>query len=306
MVGDHRRPAAAVVVEGGHMSGAWLGADVGADYEIGSVSKALTGLLYQDAVDRGEVAPHTTLGELLVPPDSRLGDIRLETLATHRSGLPRLPRAAQPIRRTWELWRHGSNPYGETLNELLDQVAEVAPGRPRPHYSNLGFELLGHAVARAVGTSFADLVAGRLAGPLDLRGVFLPTDASDLRTTSLAGVDRRGRPRDPWTGEALGPAGGIRATITDMGRLVFALVDGTAPGIRALEPVAPYGRHVRIGAGWITIEVGGSPIAWHNGGTGGFRSWVGVNAQRGRGGAVLSATTRSVDRFGFDLLAAPR
>ena len=38
----------------------------------------------------------------------------------------------------------------------------------------------------------------------------------------------------PSTGEALAPAGGIRATITDMSVLLRALLDGTAPGILAL------------------------------------------------------------------------
>lgn len=149
MIGAHRRPVAAVVVDRGGMSAAWLDADVAADYEIGSVSKGLTGLLYQDAVERGEVTSDTTLGELLVPADSALASVRLGALAGHRSGLPRLPRSAPAIRRTWALFRDGTNPYGETLAERLDQAATVAPGRARPRYSNLGFELLGHAVAAA-------------------------------------------------------------------------------------------------------------------------------------------------------------
>lgn len=286
------------------MAGAWIGADIKADYEIGSVSKAITGLLYQDAVERDEVTPDTTLGQLLVPPSSPLSDVSLGDLATHRSGLPRLPRSARPIRKTLTLLRRGTNPYGESLEGLLEQAASTQPGRRRPSYSNLGFELLGHGIAAAVGTTYADLVSNRLAAPLGLDGMYTPAGVGDLRPTALVGSDRRGRSRESWTGEALGPAGGIRATITDMGLLVSALVDGSAPGVAALEPMAPFGRNARIGAGWVTLEFGEFPIAWHNGGTGGFRSWVGVDTQRRRGAAVLSATTRSVDRFGFDLLAS--
>ena len=36
-----------------------------ADFEIGSISKGITGLLYADACARGEIGPDTTLGELL-------------------------------------------------------------------------------------------------------------------------------------------------------------------------------------------------------------------------------------------------
>src|SRR5690606_13399432 len=133
-------------------------------------AKAITGLLYRDAVDRGEVTPETTLGQLLVPPESAVAGVGLGALATHRSGLPRLPRAAQPLRKTLTLFRRGTNPYGETLAELLAQVETVQPGATKPRYSNLGFELLGHAVAAGAGTNYADLVASRLAGPLTRPG----------------------------------------------------------------------------------------------------------------------------------------
>jgi len=36
--------------------------------------------------------------------------------------------------------------------------------------------------------------------------------------------------------EAIAPAGGIRASIDDMARLVQTLIDGSAPGIAALDP----------------------------------------------------------------------
>ncbi|MDQ1057290.1 CubicO group peptidase (beta-lactamase class C family) [Arthrobacter globiformis] len=36
------------------------GASLAADFEIGSVSKGITGLLYADALSRGELGPDTT------------------------------------------------------------------------------------------------------------------------------------------------------------------------------------------------------------------------------------------------------
>nr|BFE50687.1 hypothetical protein GCM10017745_41140 [Saccharothrix mutabilis subsp. capreolus] len=80
----------------------------------------------------------------------------LSALSTHTSGLPSL--AAAPIGKTLALWFKGTNPYGETLDQLLAQARTVRPGPPRPRYSNLGFQLLGHALAAAAGTPFATLV----------------------------------------------------------------------------------------------------------------------------------------------------
>jgi CubicO group peptidase (beta-lactamase class C family) len=280
------------------------GADDDADFEIGSISKGVTGLLYADALARGEVRPATTLGELLPLGDVPVAGVTLASLSTHRSGLPRLPKSAQPWRRTFALWRHGTNPYGESLDELLDQARGVVPAAsPRPGYSNFGFELLGHAVAAGAGMPYAELVRRRLTEPLGLGACYVPATAAELGPGALVGRSRSGRPREPWTGEAIGPAGGIRATITAMARLTTALLDGSAPGTAALDPVADLSGRVRIGAAWIVLQGKGRSVTWHNGGTGGFRSWLGLDRAAGTGVVVLSATTRSVDRRGFESLA---
>ncbi|MEU5896628.1 serine hydrolase domain-containing protein [Streptomyces venezuelae] len=303
LLGPRHPVAAAAVVtpEGTHVAS--RGTDADADFEIGSVSKAVTGLLYADALTRDEITPDTRLGELLPLGDAPAAQVTLRALSTHRSGLPRLPRSAQPWRRTMTLWRHGTNPYGENLDQLLDQTRDVPLGTPRSRYSNLGYELLGHALARAATTTYPELVQQRIAGPLELDCFYVPGTADELRPAALRGRSRRGRPRQPWTGEGLGPAGGIRASITSMARFTAAILDGIAPGTAALDPVAPIGGGARIGAAWITVQVKGRPITWHNGGTGGFRSWLGLDRGTGTGVVLLSATAASVDRQGFTLLA---
>ncbi|GGS53910.1 hypothetical protein GCM10010171_56270 [Actinokineospora fastidiosa] len=299
-----RHPVAAVAVVSPQGTAlACRGANLDADFEIGSIAKGVTGLLYAEALARGEVGAHTSLGELLPLGDAPAARVTLESLSTHRSGLPSLPRSARPWRRTIALWRHGTNPYGEDLGQLLVQARGVPLGRPRPRYSNLGFELLGHALARAAGTTYAQLLHRRIAAPLELDHFYTPATADQLRPGALTGRSRRGEPRQPWTGEALGPAGGIRASITTMARLTAALLDGTAPGVAALDPVASFGTGAHIGAAWITIQRKDRSITWHNGGTGGFRSWLGLDRGAGTGVVILSATAAAVDRHGFTLLA---
>lgn len=301
-LGQRHPVFAAATVTPSDVTVAVQGTEVGADFEIASISKGLTGLLYVDALARGEVTGDTTLDRLLPLDGVPAGRVTLASLSTHRSGLPGLPRSAQPVRRTLALVRNGTNPYGEDLDQLLDQARGVAVGKPRPRYSNFGFELLGHALASAAGTTYASLLRDRLAVPLDLACLSVPASPDQLRAESLRGRSRWGAPRDPWTGEALGPAGGVRACIQDMARLASALLDGSAPGIGALEPVAPLGRGARIGAGWVVTAMGPRDLTWHNGGSGGFRSWLGLDRAAGTAAVVLSATSASVDRHGFALL----
>ncbi len=232
------------------------------------------------------------------------GGLLLADVATHRAGLPRLPPSSGALRRTLALWRQGTNPYGETLAELVDQAGPVTPRRPgRSAYSTLGYELLGHALAGATGITYVELLRSRLAEPLALDVLYAPATGSEVRPDGLVGRSRRGRPMEPWTGEALAPAGGIRASLDAMVTLTAALVDGSAPGVAALDPVAPLGRGARIGAAWITLDARGHRVTWHNGGTGGFRTWLGVDRDAGTGVVLLSATASPVDRHGFALLA---
>lgn len=303
MLGRRHAVAAVATVREGRIAVAAVGAPVEADFEIGSVSKGITGMLYADALERSEVSRATTLGELLPLGQCAAARVTLQSLSTHSSGLPRLPRSAQPLRRTLRLWRHGTNPYGETLAELMEQVRDVRiASRAKPQYSNLGFELLGHAVASAAGMPYRELLRERITEPLTLESMYAPSSPSELRSTAVQGRSRRGRVVEPWTGEAIAPAGGIRSSIGDMGMLADALLQGVAPGVAALEPVADFWRSVRVGAGWITLGLRGHVITWHNGGTGGFRSWMGLDRQAGTAVVVLSATAVSVDRHGFRLL----
>lgn len=279
-----------------------LGAPLDAEYEIGSISKGVTGLLYADALARGEIGTSTTLAEVLPLGDTAVAGITLSALSTHTSGLPRLPASAKPLRKTVALLRHGTNPYGEGVDELLVQARGVKLGRAKPRYSNLGFELLGHAIASAAGAPYAELVRARVAEPLGI-GLYVPARREELRPAALIGTTRKGKRREPWTGEAIGPAGGIRATIGDMARLASALLDGSAPGMAALEPVRRFGGPaMQIGAAWMILDRKGRVITWHNGGTGGFRSWMGLERATDRAVVLLSANSAKVDRRGFELL----
>jgi len=305
LVGSRHPVSAVALVSPEGTSIASRGTDLDSDFEIGSVSKGITGLLYRDAIDRGEVTPGSTLGQLLPLGATPAAHITLHALSIHSSGLPRLPKSAHPLRRTVQLWRHGSNPYGESLTELIEQAAGVELGTPRPRYSNFGFELLGHAIARAAGTTYAELLRERITEPLGLDHTYAPLTPGDLRPGALAGRSNHGKTQEPWTGEAIAPAGGIRSTIGDMARLTEALLDGSAPGVSALDPVAAFGMGGQIGAAWITVQATRASITWHNGGTGGFRSWMGVNRAAGTGVVILSATSVSVDRHGFRMLTDP-
>lgn len=301
-LGKHQ-PIAAVGVstEEGARIASW-GCDLAADFEIGSISKGVTGMLYADAIARGEIDEGTLLGDCLAGLSSDLAQTPLRALSIHRGGLGVLPSQDSLIAASWRAWRKGENPYAGSLAQLLDKLGSERPKSPKPRYSNLGFQLLGHAVAVAAGAGYADLVERRLAEPLRLESFYVPESADQIRSTAVSG-SQSGRPVPSWHGEAIGPAGGVRGSVASMVGLMSALLSGEAPGLSSLDPVAPMGRGLSIGSGWMVLEAKGRTVTWHNGGTGGFRSWMGMDRAARVGVVVLAATSRSVDRAGMVLLS---
>jgi hypothetical protein len=95
---------------------------------------------------------------------------------------------------------------------------------------------------------------------------------------------------------------GVRSTEADLSRLVLATMAGTAPGADAAEPRFAADDGDRIGYGWFTHRYGNRTITWHNGGTGGFRSYVAFDRASGRGVVVLSNTDRAVEWIGLRML----
>jgi hypothetical protein len=85
-------------------------------------------------------------------------------------------------------------------------------------------------------------------------------------------------------------------------RLATATQAGAAPGAGAGTPRFTADDNERIGYAWFTRRYGDREITWHNGGTGGFRSYVAFDRVSGQSVVVLGNTDRAVDWIGLRLL----
>src|SRR5580704_17433633 len=138
-------------------------------FEIGSITKVFTALLMADMAQRGEVAFDDPVAKYLPPegrphPYDKDGAITLLDLATHTSGLPRSPPNLEP--------KDPDNPYADYTAARLyaflsSYTSQFQPGTSF-EYSNLGFGLLGHALALRAGCPYEDLLLDRICAPLGL------------------------------------------------------------------------------------------------------------------------------------------
>ena len=303
-LGGHRH-VSAVVSDGGQQRFAGFGADETTEFEIGSVTKTFTGALLAVAVEEGELELTTTVGEILGEQagTSALSGTTLAALASHTSGLPRLAltSAAGAVLRT--LLR--KDPYlGVDADRLVADALAAPLSEPGTAvYSNLGVALLGQLLARAAGTDYASLLSTRILRPLQLSATAAAISPNHLPADAPRGRGASGLPQAPWTMDGSAPAGGIRSTATDMVAYLTATMDGSAPGASApeVQHTDPDGR--RTALCWMIEDLGGgSPVTWHNGGTGGFSSFVGWNPEARRGVVLLADSARSLDDLGAVIL----
>jgi CubicO group peptidase (beta-lactamase class C family) len=273
-------------------------------FEIGSITKTITAFLLAEAVARGEVALDDTLAARLPARVGKgaAGAISLGELATHTSGLPRVPADARFFR---SLLLRPRDPYRGYREADLDRYLATwqRPAKRSFSYSNVGFSLLGEALSRAAGQPYADLVRDRFAAPLGLRSTWIEVPAAERGRIAL-GHDQNGDRAPSWTLGTSIPAGGVRSTAHDLAVYLTAARDGSLPHAatlftaRAETSVAGRG----IGLGWLVDRRHGADLVWHDGGMGGYRSFVGLNRRTGRGVVLLASAEREVTDLGLHLL----
>ncbi|MER7670777.1 serine hydrolase domain-containing protein [Kitasatospora sp. NPDC096128] len=291
-------------------------------FDIGSVTKVFTSLtlakLALDGVVRLDEPLAEALEEVLPRPaavPTRHGEaITLRHLATHTSGLPRLPRG-MVLRGL--LRPNQPDPYAHcTTERILSGLARTrlrsVPGRDF-RYSNLGAGLLGLALAHRADTGYGELVAREVCTPLGLTDTCLRSDAE--QSARLApGHAPGGRPVPSWDFAALPGMGGLRSTAADLAAFLRAQLAAEREPDAPLAPSMLLTRETRhrvnpcawTHLGWLGhrlhAQQGRHLQLWHNGGTGGSSSFLAFDPEQQVGVVVLANSRRPVDAAGTALL----
>ena len=284
-------------------------------FEIGSVTKVFTALALAKMVNDGTLKLDDSISRFLPEgvssPKMDDAEITLRHLATHTSGLPRLPDNFRPT------VKDRLNPYASySTRDLHDGLATVKmrskPGR-RSSYSNYGYGLLGNILELKSGKSYETLIQECVCTPLGLRNT----------TTHLSGEQKQrltpghapnGKVVPNWEGDTLAGCGMIRSNAEDLLKFIGANLAETdsdiSKALQMAQQVHFKGLSRDIGLGWQINKgtLGGPTLYWHNGGTGGYVSFVGFDKKHQTGVVVLSnygaalVGDTSTDQIGMNLL----
>lgn len=263
--------------------------------EIGSVTKVYTALLLADAIERREIAEDATIGDVYEGElPGAVASIPLVDLATHHSGLPRLPSM------------EGSDPqdpyahFDEAALWVALEAAEV--GSPGFAYSNFGAAALGQLIAAHLERPYEALLEERIFEPLAMNDTGFEKDGL------VSGHAFYGGGGGPWHLGSFAPAGGIVSTAADQLRFLEAQLS---------PPDSPLGRAIersqralaaadggRVAHGWMVAPTG---ARWHNGQTGSFHAFLAFDRSARVAVAVLADTAAmEVDEAGQRLVDALR
>ena len=276
-------------------------------FEIGSITKVFTSTILAKLAEEGRISLDDPVQKLLahtiLVPKGKERQITLKDLATHSSGLPRMPSNFSP--------KDPGNPYADyTVLQmgqfLMKHKLQRQPGE-KSEYSNLGMGLLGHALALKSGFDYESLVESKICGPLGMSNTRITLDDSDLERLAI-GHDYDGTPVSNWDLPALAGAGAIRSTTGDMLKFLAAQLglqksdlDAAIAMTQQVQYENPETQPYDLGLGWMLQRNG--KIIWHNGGTGGYSSFCGMLTEKKIGVVVLGNTSSEyVTLLGFKLL----
>ena len=279
-------------------------------FEIGSISKVFTGTLLADLVQEGKVGLDDPVQKFL-PATAKLPtrngkSITLRNLSEQNSGLPRMPNNFRPADQ--------SNPYADySVQQMYDFLAGYTlprdPGE-KFEYSNLGVGLLGHALSLAAGKPYEELQRERIWAPLGMEHTAI-TFTPWMKAHLALGHDEQGNVVANWDIPTLAGAGAIRSTMNDMLKFLEANLHPERGRLQramafAQEERAPAG-NMGIGLNWLRFHFGADTIVWHNGGTGGYRTFIGLQPSQKRGVIIMTNTTGAgADDIGIHLLDPSR
>jgi len=292
-------------------------------WEIGSITKVFTGVALASEVESGRLELDQPLRSLLpaevpLPPGGE--QITLGHLTSHTSGLPRLPQNMSALGLAKMVFV-GGNPYASYSESDFCEGLRLAklhckPGE-RPEYSNFGTGLLGWVLAKRNGVTYEEYIRRIVCEPLGMESTRIALGSTGqanlaqgyrwIRKFGPFIVALRSR---PWTlPNPFAGAGGLRSTGGDMLRFLNANMHPEGWPIagalrKAQEERVREDEKTAIGMNWIRSRYAWCecPVIWHNGGTGGYRSYLGFTEDGRAGVVVLSNSAQGVDELGLRIL----
>jgi CubicO group peptidase (beta-lactamase class C family) len=175
-------------------------------------------------------------------------------------------------------------------------------------YSNYGAALLGHVLTKVASQNYEKLVRERIIVPLKMKRTSIVVNAKQ-RKSIAAGYDRFGKPVISYNDfDFFEAAAAIRSTVNDL--LLFASanlgltktrLDSAIRLSHTIQDTTGM-TNLEVALGWHSLNRHGRQILWHNGQTGGFKSFLGIDKEKKKAIVILTNGGNTVDDIALHAL----
>ncbi len=277
-------------------------------FEVGSISKVFTSAILAELVTRDRLQLDEPIAYHLDFELNNGAGITFRQLASHTSGLPRLPSGF-----FMQSMLNMNNPYKnydeEKLRSYMREDMELEqPPDSAYNYSNVGAGILGYVLTQIADKPYEQLLQEMVFKPYGMERS--TADRSMVKEWVISGLNQQGNPTPNWDFDALAGAGAILSTAEDLSKFARANFNPANQVLRMQrEKVFTVNDLIDLALGWhILKRKSGEQWHWHNGGTGGYRSSFGIHVPSKRGVVVLSNISSghnksdAIDRLCFKLM----
>ena len=282
-------------------------------YSIGSVTKVFEATALMEQRDAGRlqlddpVDKHIAQIWYLGPNGARVSPT-FRQLASHTAGLP-------------DGMPNGLRTVPQLYTRLEKMKAKTAPGA-KYSYSDVGFVVLGQAVAQIAGENYHEYMHRHIFEPLGMKSTAY--ELSRLSGLPLAAAYTSLQSgASGWTGHDAGihnpfpPSGSILSTVNDLSRFIMLhfrddrAILPAADFAEMQQPIAPTGGPGHVGIGWFMSPYHGAQMVKKDGGVAGFTSQLWLFPPAKLGAVVLINETAKltnpkgavvIERIVFDRL----
>ncbi len=264
-------------------------------FEIGSITKPLTATLLADAVVARRLNINGSINHCY--PALNAPAISFLSLANHTSGLPRLPKNFTS--------KHADNPYEDhdvirferyVIEDMAKELPPMSDVQPhKVYYSNLGYALLGDALAKSEGKPLPVLFDERIFGRYGMSDSHTDSFMVQNHPKLVKGQDINGQVVSHWQMTGYLGAGGVVSSVRDLSKFAQAHF--------ANDPALTLSRQPTTVDGDIALAWHLSPDydgwVWHNGATGGYSGFMAIRAASQKAVIILSNIQGDSIQSGF-------
>ena len=173
----------------------------------------------------------------------------------------------------------------------------------------MGAALLGETLSRRAGQSYETMIRERVTRPLAMDDTSVAV-SPDVQRRMAPGHSARLELMPGWNDDVFTAAGALHSTANDLLKFIAVPLGYARSPLSAAfgimyQPRRPTGiPNMEVALAWHIRKSDAGEIIWHNGATGGYRSFVGMDLQARAGVVILSnaLTSAGVDDIGFHIL----